>query len=111
MKYKHSVCSFAAFFVLIVTVFAIVMPFYIAFYMYHDWWSQHKILYEQPIVKFQHQFIFMAEHDDLNNAFLMEKRLVACTSYTYLNDILGDFVDCSSVKVGTCYIGKTICLQ
>lgn len=67
--------------------------------MYHDWWSQHETIYEQPMVKFQHKFIFMAEHGDLDNALLMDRRLVACNSFKYLNELLTDFPDCASIKV------------
>lgn len=97
VKYKHSICSFAAFFVLIVTIFAVVVPFYIAFYVYHDWWSKHNTIYEQPIVKYQHKYMFMAEHGD--TVVGEGTKLVACNSFKYLNELLADFSDCSSIKV------------
>lgn len=100
IQYKHSVCSFAALFVLVVTIFAIVVPFYIAYYIYHDWWSQHKTVYEQPIVKYQHKFIFLAEYS--NESVETDAQLVACNSFKYLNELLADYPDCSSIKVSIC---------
>lgn len=100
IKYKHSVCSFAALFVLSVTIFTAVVPFYIAYFLYHDLWSQYKTIYEQPNVKFQHKYIFMAEHGSGGiNAAVTDTKIVACNSYKYLNEVLDDFPDCSSIKV------------
>lgn len=101
VQYKHSVCSFAALFVLIATIFTAVVPFYVIFYLYHDLWSQYKIVYEQPTVKFQYKYIFMAENSILNGGGTTaeDTKIVTCHSYNYLNDLLSEIPECSTIKV------------
>lgn len=107
-NYKQSLCSFATFFVIIVTVFTIILPFYITFSLYHDTWPQQKIVYEQPDIKFQYNYIFLAEHiniqqsneNSVENVFpIVSTKSLTCNSYKYLIDAVGSIPECSIVKV------------
>lgn len=107
-NYKQSLCSFAAVFVIIVTVFSVIVPFYITFSLYHDTWPQQKIIYEQPDIQFKYNYIFLAEHINIqvSNENLMENvipivstKSLACNSYKYLIDTLDVNPECSIVKV------------
>lgn len=101
VHYKHTICSWAAVFVFLATILTIILPFYIAVHLFHDNWSEYKIIYEHPDVKFQFKYIFVAEHnarstDSLNQ---MDSLTTTCTSYNYLNKLFDDSSECSIIKV------------
>lgn len=101
INYKHSVCSLAAAFVLLAALLSILLPFYIAFYLYNDLWSQYKIIYEQPNVIFHHKYIFVAEHMAIGNddATQTNTKITACNSFKYLNEALNNHPECAIIKV------------
>lgn len=101
IRYKHTICSLAAIFVLLATILTVILPFYIAFYLFNDTWSQYKIIYEQPDVKFQYKYIFVAEYSpaQADNENSLDSTVTACSSYEYLNELFEDFPECSMIKV------------
>lgn len=101
IKYKHTLCSWAATFVILGAILTVILPFYFAFYLFNDIWSQYKIIYEHPDVKFQYKYIFVAEYSGINSDGLnsLESTVAACSSYDYLNQLFDDFSECSMIKV------------
>lgn len=100
VKYKHSICSFAGIFVGISTIFAIVTPFYVAFYLYHDLWSQYKTIAELPDIQFQHNYLLLSEHSVPAAADSpSETKLMGSSTYKFLRDLMSDQPECSIVKV------------
>lgn len=101
IQYKHTICSWAAFFVLLATILTVILPFYIAFYLFNDIWSQYKITYEHPDVRFQYKYMFVAEytssHADVESSF--DTSVTTCSSYEYLNRLFEDYSECSMIKV------------
>lgn len=102
-NYKQSICSLAALFVLIATIFTIIMPFFITFSLYHDTWPHQKVIFEQPNVQFQYKYIFLAEHTNIqlpsDNIPVINTKIVTCNSYKYLIDVLSEHSECSLIKV------------
>lgn len=103
INYKNSLCSFATFFVISLTAFAIVAPFYIAHSLFNDLWSQYKIVYEQPDIRFEYKYIFTAEFTKINavdvEMLVADTKIVVCSSYSYLNKALTNPMECSMIKV------------
>lgn len=103
INYKNSLCSFATLFVISVTIFAIIAPFYIAFSLFHDLWSQYKLVYEQPDVRFDYKYIFTAEFTKASVGEVempaIDTKVAVCSSYKYLNKALNDPMECSMIKV------------
>lgn len=102
IRYKHTICSWAAIFVFLATIITVIFPFYIAFYLFNDIWSQYKIVYEHPDVRFQYKYIFVAEYSasqssDVENSF--DSSVTTCSSYEYLNRLFEDYSECSMIKV------------
>lgn len=128
ISYKHSFCSFAALFVIVLTVFTIVMPFYVIFSINHDLWSSHnKIVYEQPTIHFQYKYILLTEHSStsttsypiteefpeetktdvlgapVNIQNMKPTKLMAWSSYDYFNQLMDNWQKSVSIKVKHCY--------
>lgn len=101
IRYKHTICSWAAIFVFLAAILTVILPFYIAFYLFNDIWSQYKIIYEHPDVKFQYKYIFVAEYTPLNaeHENPIDSTVTTCSSYDYLNELFQDFSECSMIKV------------
>lgn len=101
IRYKHTICSWAAIFVLLTMILTVLLPFYIAFYMFDDIWSQYKIIYEHPDVHFQYKYIFKADYSSSNaeNENPYDSTVTTCSSYEYLNELFDDFSECSMIKV------------
>lgn len=108
INYKNSLFSFATLFVISVTVFAIVAPFYIAFSLFNDLWSQYKIVYEQPDIRFEYKYIFTAEFIRISAAETdvpaFDTKVVVCSSYKHLNKALNDPMECSMIKVNSTHV-------
>lgn len=101
IQYKHTICSWAAAFVLLSAILTVILPFYFAFYLFNDVWSQYKIIYEHPDVKFQYKYLFVAENAAINsdsNDFVSSK-VLTCSSYKYLSELFDDSPDCAVIKV------------
>lgn len=129
ISYRHSICSFAAVYVAVLTTFAIVVPFYVIFSINGDLWAtqyQHKIVYEQPVINFQYQYILMSEHraagsqnkvggiviDDITDAYTPgggnsvdstttapDNTLLAWSSFDYFNQVMERWQQSVSIKV------------
>lgn len=103
INYKNSLCSFATLFVISVSVFAIIAPFYIAFSLFNDLWSQYKVVYEQPDIRFEYKYIFTAEFTKISAVDgempAVDTRVVVCSSYKYLSKAMIDAMECSLIKV------------
>lgn len=102
IQYKHTICSWAAIFVLSATILTIILPFYIVLYTFNDIWSQFKVIYEHPEMRFQYKYIFVAEYSSTNtdSPNLYDTTVTTCSSYEYLNELFEDFSDCAMIKVG-----------
>lgn len=109
IQYKHTICSWAAIFVLLATILTVILPFYFAFYLFNDIWSQYKIVWEHPDVKFQYKYMFIAESgvSSTENENPYDSMVTTCSSYEYLNELFEDFSECSMIKVN----GSSILLQ
>lgn len=128
ISYRHSICSFAAVYVAVLTTFAIVVPFYVVFSINGDLWAtqhRYKIVYEQPVINFQYQYILMAEHhaaagsqnkvsgiviDDITDAYtsgggnsvdstVPDNTLMAWSSFDYFNQVMERWQQSVSIKV------------
>lgn len=139
ISYRHSICSFAAVYVAVLTTFAIVVPFYVVFSINGDLWAtqyQHKMVYEQPVINFQYQYILMAEHraaagsqnkvggiliDDITDAYTVgggnsvdytttapDNTLIAWSSFDYFNQVMERWQQSVSIKVN-CLINFFSC--
>lgn len=102
IKYKHTICSWAAVFVLLATILTVILPFYFAFYLFSDIWSQYKVIYQHPDVKFQYKYMFFGEYSRSNVADgdnSHDTTVTTCSSFNYLNELFQDFSECSTIKV------------
>lgn len=101
VQYKHTICSWAASFVFLGAILTVILPFYFAFYLFNDVWSQYKIIYEHPDVKFQYKYLFVAENTAITpeNSDFVDSKLLTCSSYKYMSEIFEDSPDCSVIKV------------
>ncbi|XP_055685304.1 uncharacterized protein LOC129791260 [Lutzomyia longipalpis] len=88
--YKHHLCSFAALFVAITTLSALLIPFYIVIFANTDLWHQTVTIYEQPNVTFTYKYNFIA--------ILENDEVAGCSSLPYVNDLLENAQKCSTVK-------------
>lgn len=93
--YSHQLCSFATFFVLLTTLFALITPFSIIFSLNPNIWSKELTIFEQPDVKFKFQYLVLAETN--------ERSVVTCSSFDFFNKKTEEFQKCSSIKVTTQY--------
>lgn len=111
VKYKHTMCSWAAFFVLFATILTVILPFYLAFYLFNDIWSQYKVIYQHPDVRFQYKYIFIGEYNKLNAAGddTYDTTVTTCTSFNYLNEVFKDYSECSAIKVSPTIIVCALC--
>lgn len=101
IHYKNTICSWTAFFVFLSLIFTIWFPYYLAFHLFSDVWSQNKIIYEHPDIKFQYKYIFVAELEPTETARMngLASTSIACTSYDFLNQFYETYPDCSTIKV------------
>lgn len=104
ISYKHSIFSFAAFFVFIATIFTIITPIYLIVYTNNDLWHQPKTIYEQPTVSFQYKYILMAEHGtslEMNseNVVNSDSALAVISSFGYFNQITESWQKRGTVRV------------
>lgn len=101
IQYKHTICSWPAIFVFLSIVLNILIPFYIAFYLFNDIWSQYKLIYEHPDIRFQYKYIFVAEYSakSVEGDPSTLTTSTTCTSYSFLKQLFGDNSDCSLIKV------------
>ncbi|XP_037044372.1 uncharacterized protein LOC119080230 isoform X2 [Bradysia coprophila] len=103
--YKNSICSCAALFVFLSTVFIVVAPIYLIIHISNDLWYQPKIFYEQPSVSFQYKYILMGEHgpssvdnSDYTGAVDGSSSLAVISSYGHFNEITETWQKRSTVK-------------
>lgn len=89
--YSHQLCSFATFFVVLTTFFAVITPLCIIFSLNQNIWSKELTIFEQPDVKFKFQYLVLGETN--------EGSVVTCSSYDFFNKKTEEFQRCSSVKV------------
>lgn len=82
--YKNSLCSSAGAIAYIFLMASILLPLLLVSFLSHyagiD--KEHRIVFEQPRMKFKFQYIFMAEatfEGDEN------EKLIACSNFPYLN--------------------------
>lgn len=108
ISYKHSVCSFATFFTFIVTVFTVVVPFYVVLYVNGDLWMQPKFTNEYPKVTFQYRFLMINEHNMLANFGGTDPansmQLVMASSFGGFNQMTEKFQQSTSIKVRQYFI-------
>lgn len=100
IHYKNTICSWAALFVFLSIIFTTWFPYYLAFHLFSDAWSQNKIIYEHPDIKFQYKYIFVAELEptETENMSGSASTSMACTSYGFLNQFYETYPDCSTIK-------------
>lgn len=91
--YSHQLCSFATFFVVLTTLFAVITPFSIIFSLNQNIWSKELTIFEQPDVKFKFQYLVLGETN--------EGSVATCSSFDFFNKKTEEFQKCSSIKVFT----------
>lgn len=101
IQYKNTICSWTASFVFLSIILTIWFPYYLAFHLFSDVWSQNKIIYEQPDIRFQYKYIFVAELEptETENLDGFTSSSIACTSYSFLNQFSDTYPDCSTIRV------------
>lgn len=82
--YKNSLCSSAGAIVYIFLMASILLPLLLVSFLsqYAGIDEEHRVVFEQPKMKFKFQYIFMAEatfEGDEN------EKLIACSTFPYLN--------------------------
>lgn len=103
--YKNSICSCAAVFVFLSSVFIVIAPMYLIVYTSNDLWYQPKIFYEQPTISFQYKYILMGEHDssvdniDYSSAVDGSTSLAVMSSFGYFNEITESLQKRGTVRV------------
>lgn len=95
IQYKHQICSVAFYFVLLTTIFTVIIPFIIVHTTNSVTWNENLILYEQPTVKFPYKFLLVAELNDGSDLM----KTVTCSSFSNFNEKVQDLDECSSIKV------------
>lgn len=83
ITYKHSLCSFPAFAIAVVTIFTFTVPFFIVHSINLSVWRQDILVPEQPHVIFPYKYLLLAE--------LSGNRVITCSSfddYNHATDIL-----------------------
>lgn len=95
VDYQNKLCSFAALFTLCVILISIVLPFVWIFKINNNNFalSDDKIAFEQPMVKFQYKYIFIAEH-----SYESESKSIICSSFGHLNELTGP-ENCAKIKI------------
>lgn len=105
ITYKNSICSCAAFFVFLSTVFVVITPIYLIIYTSNDLWYQPKIFYEQPSISFQYRYILIGEHDaNVDNSEYISaadgsSSLAVISSFGYLNEVTESWQKRAAVRV------------
>lgn len=103
--YKNSICSCAAFFVFISTIFIVITPIYLIVYTSNDIWYQPKIFYEQPTVSFQYKYILKGEHEsnaenyEYNSDADSNSGLAVLSSFGYFNQLTESWQKRGTVRV------------
>lgn len=104
VTYKHQLCSLAFLFVLFVAVVTITLPAIIVYMTNKEIWMAQLILFEQPFVKYEHEYLLvanLAKKDDLEDEV---ERTVVCSSYTKFTTLQEmNSEDCLAVEVRNYY--------
>ncbi|XP_034031595.1 transmembrane protein 231 [Thalassophryne amazonica] len=91
IRYRTSVCSRAALFVLLVWFLTYVPPLLVA-YRSHGFWIKRSTYEEQPVVRFQYQTLLVAATSPQGN-------YVAWSTFSHLNKLLGPNLRIPAVSV------------
>lgn len=99
VTYKHQLCSLAFLFVVLVGVVIITLPACVVYMTNKEIWMAQLILYEQPQVNYEHEYLLVANlvSSELGTD---EEKAVVCSSYSKFTT-LGELnsQDCASVEV------------
>lgn len=103
VTYKHQICSFAFFFVLVVSILTATVPGLIVYETNKEEWKSQLIIYEQPHVEYGHEYLVMANFGERDPPLAADAELktVVCSSYSQFADQLRqtDVEECSSMEV------------
>lgn len=92
IDYQHHLCSFASLIKLIALICAFAIPIIIILKL--DNLQNHFISYEQPVAKFQYEYILQAE----NSVDSEPRRDILCSSFEVLNQF-NETSKCNKIKV------------
>ncbi|XP_002052919.3 transmembrane protein 231 [Drosophila virilis] len=101
--YKNSLCSLASLLVLVFIALSVMLPvLLVSLLSPYSGISESRMLYEQPVVQFKYQYIFVANMESkLENATL-EESFLGCSSFGNLNARLQNYSSrCEATKYWT----------
>lgn len=103
VTYKHQICSFAFLFVLLVALLTAILPAVIVYRTNKEEWKSQLIIYEQPHVKYNHEYVVHASFIERDQQLAMdvERKTVVCSSYSQFTGQLDSVSsqECSSIEV------------
>lgn len=92
IDFQNRLCSIPALVTLVIVVSSVLLPFYIILKINDNEISSEVVKYEQPMVKFQYKYIFIAEHSMENG------KVVICSSFSFLKN-RNDIQKCSKLRI------------
>lgn len=94
VDYQNRLCSLATFITLITIICAIFLPFLFIYKINNNKFvsEDNLIIYEQPYVKFQYKYFLLIENT-------LDDKLIACSSFEYINKLTNEIDSCSKIKV------------
>ncbi|KAH8298102.1 hypothetical protein KR018_006829 [Drosophila ironensis] len=99
--YKNSLCSFASLLVLAFVALSVMIPvLLVSLLSPYSGISESRVLYEQPVVEFSYQYIFVGTTEPREEG--EPESLVACSTFRQFNARMSDFSgSCSASKYWT----------
>lgn len=95
VDYQNQLCSLAAFVTFLIVLLSIILPFFLVYNVNNSKFSSSDdlVIYEQPMVKFQFKFIYLAE-----NSMESGGKVILCSSFDILNRLV-ETPNCAKIKV------------
>jgi hypothetical protein len=94
VDYQNRLCSTASFITFLIIICAIFSPFLFIYKINNNKFvsNDNLIIYEQPYIKFQYKYLLLIENT-------LDDKLIACSSFEYLNKLTSGIDSCSKIKV------------
>ncbi|XP_050101441.1 uncharacterized protein LOC126581668 [Anopheles aquasalis] len=97
IQYRNQLCSTTTFVVCSLTIIAFVAPYYALYSIKGgELWEQHRLVYEQPRVKFPYKYLVLAEFEGIGDG---ESSVLTCSSFEGYNSATEQLPSCNAIRV------------
>ncbi|EAT32457.1 AAEL015276-PA [Aedes aegypti] len=94
--YQNRLCSLSTLTTALVVLLSLILPYcVISLINPGALWDRYRLVYEQPKVHFDYQYLFLAEIDRPDDT----NRLITCSSFQSYNELTDHSQECNAIKV------------